>query len=311
LDAKTVESDLQENSMLSNRINRLAPPPRPVPLQVVASAMFGFTGWFGAIFLILGLIFTLIFTQGYRPIDEVRLAASRTTAQGIVTAASETNSTENDVPVYAYKFIFTTNRGEQMTGVSYTTGERWSARDHVTIEYVPDQPSIARIKGARESDFTPWVLFVLIFPGIGAAMFGAAAIGGWRQVMLLRRGEVADAHILSTPPTGMTVNNVPVVEYSYEIRTASGETFNGSAKVLLSDQIGDEENEPALCLLSNPDNSILVDAISLRHPLDVDESTGQWVSQGAPFNAIVYILVWICAIVLGGYTLLSTIGVIR
>ena len=96
--------------MLSNRVSRLAPPPRPVPLPVVCSAMFGVTGSLGAIFLITGLVFTIVFTQGYRPVDEMRLALSQTTARGIITSVSETNSTENDVPVYEYGFAFTTSR---------------------------------------------------------------------------------------------------------------------------------------------------------------------------------------------------------
>jgi hypothetical protein len=59
--------------MLSNRIHNLAPPPRPVPLPIVCSAMFGTTGSFGAIFLISGLVATLVFTHGIRPIDEFHL----------------------------------------------------------------------------------------------------------------------------------------------------------------------------------------------------------------------------------------------
>ena len=78
--------------MLSNRINRLAPPPRSVPLRVAISAMFGITGWMGAIFLIVGLAFSLVFISDYRPIDEIRLAASRTTAQGRITAVLVTHS---------------------------------------------------------------------------------------------------------------------------------------------------------------------------------------------------------------------------
>ena len=142
-------------------------------------------------------------------------------------------------------------------------------------------------------------------------MFGSAAISGWREVMLLRRGEVADAKILSTRPTGVTVNNAPVLLYSYEIKTSAGETFNGSAKSLPSDRLGDEENEPALYLPSNHDNSILVDDIYLKRPLDVDETTGQWKSQGGFVSVVLYILVWICAIVLIGYGFISTLGIIR
>ena len=297
--------------MLSNRISRLVPPPRPVPLPVVCSAMFGVAGWLGAIFLIMGLVFTIVFTQGYRPVDEIRLALSQTTARGIITSVSETNSTENDVTVYEYGFAFTTSRGQEVTGRSYFTGERWGAKASVTIEYVPEEPAIARIKGARLSMFMPWVLFVLLFPAIGAVMFGWATIGGWRQVALLRHGEVADARILSQHPTNVEVNGQPVIEYSYEIRTGAGETFNGSAKALPSERIGDEENEPALYLPTNPDRSTLVDAIALSHPLDVDGVSGQWISQEGITKVVLYVVTWVVAVALGGYWILRTFGGLR
>jgi hypothetical protein len=273
--------------------------------------MFGITGRLGAIFLISGLAFTVAFTAGYRPIEELRLAFSRTTARGIITAVSDINATENDETVYAYDFSFTTRREQKVTGVSYSSGERWRVEDRVTIQYVEDAPAIARIQGARSSMFSWWILFVLIFPAVGAAMFGSAVIGGWRQAGLLRHGEVADARILSTRPTGVTVNDTPVLEYSYEIRTAAGETFNGSAKALPSNRLGDEENEPALYLPSNPERSTLVDAISLRHPLDVDGLSGQWTSQEGFLTTGLYILTWIGVIVLTGYGLLRAFGVFR
>jgi hypothetical protein len=297
--------------MLSNRISNLAPPPRPVPITVVCSAMLGITGVIGAIFLIAGLLFTLVFTSGYRPIDDLRLALSRTTARGMVTGVSETGATENDEPVYIFEFAFTTSREEKMTGRSYFTGKRWSVEDAVAIEYVPEEPAIARIKGARTSTFAPWVLFVLIFPAVGVALFGSAAIGGLRQVALLRHGAVADARILSTRPTGTTVNDTPVLEYSYEIRTGAGEIFNGSAKALSSDRIGDEENEPALYLPSDPNRSTLVDAISLRYPLDVDGLSGQWVSKEGYAKVVLSFLIWAAAIALMGYGILRSFGGLR
>jgi hypothetical protein len=294
--------------MLSNRIRNLAPPPRSVPLPVICSAMAGITGWMGAIFLISGLGFTLVFTGGYRPIDEWRIALSKTTARGTVTSMSESNSTENDVPVYEYTFTFTTRRGDRVTGRSYITGERWSVEDSVTIEYVPENPAIARIQGARISEFPSWILFVLIFPAVGAGLFVSAAIGGWRQVVLLRSGQIADARILSTRPTGVTVNDAPVLEYSFEIRTSTGETFQGTARALPSDRIGDEEIEPALFLPSDPTRSTLVDAVSLRHPLDVDGLRGQWVSKEGYTKAVFYLFAWATAIALAGYWLLRTFG---
>jgi hypothetical protein len=297
--------------MLSNRIRNLASPPRSVPLPVICSAMLGITGSIGAIFLINGLLFTLIFTSGIRPIDTLRLALSKTTARGEVTSVSGTNSTENDVPVYEYEFTFTTNREERVSGRSYSTGREWSVEDTVTIEYVPEAPHIARIKGARTSTFTPWVLFVLIFPAVGAGLFGWSAINGWQQVVLLRYGHIADARILSTRETGTTVNNSPILIYSYEILTSAGETFQGSAKALPTDRLGDEESEPALYLPDKPSQSTLVDAISLNHPLDVDGLNGQWITKEGYLKVLLYLLIWAATIGLGGYGLFSWLGIFR
>jgi hypothetical protein len=294
--------------MLSNRIRQLAPPPRPVPLPVVCSAMLGITGMLGAIFLVAGLGFTLVFTGGYRPIDEIRLDRSETTARGTITGLSGTNATENDVPVYEYAFAFTTRRGERAIGRSYVNGEPWSVEDTVTIEYVPDDPRLARIQGARMSEFSPWVLFVLIFPAVGAGFFLSAALSGWRQVILLRYGQVADARILSTRSTGMSVNDVPVLAYSYEIRTGTGEVFEGSARALPNGQVGDEESEPALFLPGNPSRSTLVDAIPLRFPLDVDGLSGRWISAESRLKVVLYFLIWAAAIGLGAYWLWRTFG---
>jgi hypothetical protein len=297
--------------LLSNRIRRLVSPPRPVPLPVVCSTMYGVTGVLGGSFLILGLIFTIVFTGGLRPIDEFRLAFGRATAQGTVTHVSGTNATENDEPVYEYAFAFTTRREERVTGRCYTTGRQWSVEDDVTVEYLPEDPGVARIQGARMSEFAPWVLFVLIFPIIGGMLFGLSAIGGLRQVMLLRHGLVADARIQSERPTGVTINDEPLIEYTYELITSSGQVFDGTAKALPTGRIGDETPEPALYLPSNPRISTLVDALPLSYPLDVDGLSGQWIPQGGTTKAVVYVLTWLAAIALTGYWLLTTFGGLR
>src|SRR4030042_1132220 len=102
--------------MLSNRIRNLVPPPRPVPLAIICSAMFGTTGGGGGPFLCLGRGFTLIFTHGYRPFDDLRLALSHETVKGKVTRVIDSNATENDVDVYEYEYAFTPRREERMSG---------------------------------------------------------------------------------------------------------------------------------------------------------------------------------------------------
>ena len=209
--------------MLSTRIDQLAAPPRPVPLSVACRAMLGRTGGIGAIFLLVGLLVTLLFIGDIRPIAEARLLLPSATTTGTITSVERTNTTVNDVTVYRYHFTFRTPNEETFTGQSYTVGQQWSAENRVTVQYVPAKPSIARIEGTQLSTAPMWgVLLVLIFPGIGAAFFLSATVSGWKQAALLKYGEVSGARIISQHPTGVSINNVPVMAYDYEFPAADG-----------------------------------------------------------------------------------------
>ena len=278
--------------MLSTRINQLAAPPRPVPLRVACRAMLGRLGGIGAIFLLVGLLMTLLFIGDIRPVAEARLLLPSATTTGTITHVERTNTTVNDVTVYRYHFTFRTPNEETFTGQSYTVGQEWSAESRVTVQYVPAKPSIARIEGSQLSTAPMWgVLLVLIFPGTGAAFFLSATVSGWKQVTLLKHGEVSGAKIISQNPTGVSINNVPVIAYNYEFPAADGEEYMGSSKSMPSGLVGDEAREPALYLPRNPRRSTLVDAIPLRYPLDVDEY-GQWTARESVWPIVWYALIW-------------------
>jgi hypothetical protein len=296
--------------MLSNRIKRLAPPPRPVPLPVACGAMMGITGSFGAIFLISGLVGTLVFTADLHPAEELFLAYSHETGRGNITEVSGTDASENDEPVYKYDYTFTSRRGVEYSGTNYTTGRQWSIGAPVSVEYVPADPTISRIQGARISKFPPWVLFILIFPTVGGTMFLSSAVSGLLQIRLLREGKIADAKILTMRETNMRINEVPVVEYIYEIHTSMGEVFQGKSKAMPTGRIGDEDPEPALYLPSHPSRNMLVDSLPLRYQLDVDGLSGQWISQGGRKQVTLYLLAWGAAIVLGGLWILRLSGIL-
>lgn len=279
--------------MLSNRIDQLASPPRSIPLRVACRAMLGRTGGIGAIFLLAGLLATWLFIGDIRPVAEARLALSSTTTRGTITHTSPTNVSVNETTVYKYQFTFRTPDERTFTGQSYTVGQKWSAESRVVIQYVPTQPSIARIEGAQLSAAPTWgALLVLTFPTTGAALFLSATAGGWRQTILLQRGEVASAKVISEQATGVRINDAPVIAYVYEFEADDGEFYMGNSKSLPSGLIGDEVKEPVLYLPWNPKISTLVDAIPLRYPLDVDEY-GQWVTHEGVWPIVWYTLVWI------------------
>jgi len=294
--------------MLSKRITYLAEPPRPVPLRVICRALLGITGTIGATFLILGLTFALAFGGGLNPIDELRLALSTTTAQGVVTNVTATNATENDVPVYEYCFTFSTPDGQTVTARSYATGRWWSPDDRVKVRYVPGKPTVATMEETRRSRFSLWVFsMVLIFPLVGAAFFVTATLRGMRQVTLLRHGQIAGAQMLSQEMTGVRVNNRPVIKYTYEFEARDGETYLGSSKSLPSERIGDEAQEPVLYLPSNPEQSTLIDALPLRYPLDIDAAS-QWVTRESIWPVVWYGLIWAAIIALVAFNLLHLLG---
>jgi hypothetical protein len=136
-----------------------------------------------------------------------------------------------------------------------------------------------------------WIFFVLMFPIVGAVFFVTNTVRGVRQVALLRHGQVAGARKVSEQATNTTVNDQPVVKYVYEFRADDGQIYQGTSRAISSEEIGDEDVEPVLYLPSNPNLSVLVDALPLRSTLDVDKD-GQWVSYESVWPAVWLGLAW-------------------
>jgi len=149
-----------------------------------------------------------------------------------------------------------------------------------------------------------WVLFVLIFPVVGVALFATATVRGLRHVALLRRGEVAAAQKISERATNTSVNDQPVIEYAYEFRAGDWQIYKGASRAISSEEIGNEVGEPVLYLPSNPVVSVLVDALPLRSTLDVDDD-GQWVSYES-----VWPVVW-CGLAWLGIVAHALVGLVR
>lgn len=156
---------------------------------------------------------------------------------------------------------------------------------------------------------SPWVLlFSSVFSIVGAAFFISATAHGLEQVRLLRWGEVASTRSVSQHGTNTYVNDEPVIEYTYEFEGRDGRVHSGSSKALRKEEIGDEAREPVLYLPSNPECSVLVDALPLRYTLDVD-GAGQWVSYEGLWTIVWCCLAWAGVGVHVMYGLLRVLGV--
>lgn len=278
---------------ISNRIHRLAKPPRRVPIGTACASLMGIAGIIGMFFFSFGMIFVWVFGAGIHPLKEWQLSRSFAAVPAMIEDVSVTNASENEVNVYEYRFSYTPDDGIPREGRCYTTGRKWNEDDRVTAHFVPSNPEVACLEGARLSTFSPWVLlFILVFPVVGLAIFIPTLISGWKKIKLLRFGEITGVESLSSTPTNTTVNDIPVMKYSYTFRDQMGRVFNGHSKSLPTEKIGDEEREPVLYLPSNPKRSMLVDALPLRFALEVDQY-GQWHHHGSIKPVFLFLVAWI------------------
>ncbi len=207
--------------MLSNRIARLAPPPRAVPLPTVGSAMLGLTGGIGAAFLVMGLgtvwfclgdrgvppwvwglllafvfigavLFTLATVQGLRWVALLRY--------GVVASAEAlhkhaTNTYVNDQPVLRYVYRFRARDGRAYSGASRALG-----RDEIGDEagepvlYLPSNPKLSGLVDALPlrcpldvDDDGQWVSYESVWPLVrcGLAWGGVAALVGYGVLRVL------------------------------------------------------------------------------------------------------------------------------
>jgi hypothetical protein len=285
-------SNNSQTGMFSQRISRLVHPPRWVPLPTACASLTGLLGLVGAIFFSFGMLFVWVFGAALHPIDEWRLSRSYAEAPAVIESVQVTNARDNKIWVYEYRFRFQPGDGLPVSASCYTTGQTWQEGDRTIVHYLPEKPEVARLEGARRSLFSPWIiLFLLIFPTVGLGFFIPSIVSGVKKIRLLRSGEITGAISISSTPTNASVNNVPVMKYSYEFRDRLGVVYTGASNALPTEKIGDETSEPILYLPSNPRQSMLVDALPLKFPLEVDEE-GHWHHHGSIKPVLLFLLAW-------------------
>jgi hypothetical protein len=231
---------------------RLAP--RALPRALVWRVIFGnpFV-MFGWAFAALGMVFVLFFL----PEAELPFAGYDRQAGATTTSIEATSSSENDRAIYRVRYTFLDEAGVERRGESFTTDPpaelgAWQ------VDYRSGEPSESRLHGMRRGRFSPFVLFVLVFPIAGLAIALRLLPRELRDLRLLRHGVETRGKLVGKRETGSSVNEVPVMALTFEYEV-DGKTHAATVETLRPGLLEDDEREAMLYDLRSPSRATTLD----------------------------------------------------
>ena len=216
-------------------LQRMAAPPRRVPLSLRIVSLFNGAVQIG--FAIVG--FGSLFVWAFLPNTDLRSSTAHFTgaARGYVTSVTNTRAKQNRQRILANAYTFSV-AGRQFTGTSYSDGEVFKPGDAVTVEYDESNPMSSQIQGMRRNMFGAGTLVTLIFPAVG---LGIVAVGIWYGLTLIRG--LRDYEIAK----GKVVNRQYVVAsrgrtvVTYEFQSVDGATYQSAVRLYDQSQIAQDE----------------------------------------------------------------------
>ncbi len=242
-------------------------PPRDVPgtvrLRVLFGGILNQMGWF---FFGFGMLFVWLFLPNADLTSFYHFRGSLDHTQGTITASQNTHFSEggskhhSGTPIYRHDYTFTI-AGNLYDGVSYSTASSLQPGMHVTIEYPQGKPSISRIHGMRRAPVDPFVLFVLIFPLIGAGFVIPGLIQGRKANRLLANGKVALGAFQSKVPTNTRVNDRTVYKLTFQFTTDTGQTCQAVTRTYQPELLENGQPHEVVYDPLTPSYAVMVDSL--------------------------------------------------
>jgi hypothetical protein len=183
--------------------------------------------------------------------------------QGVVTKVEATNATENEEDIYKIYYVYNL-AGNEYGGRSYFTDGNFEEGDEVPIEYNEKLPEQSRIIGGRTKLFGWWAIFASVFPLIGIMLIYVSLKRNQKSLDLIKNGVFTTGKMLSKEPTGgnVEINGIdyPIYKYEFEFELQDRK-FTTVCRTHKADKVEDEIQEFILYQQSNPDYSVVYDAI--------------------------------------------------
>jgi len=183
------------------------------------------------------------------------------TVEGTATRSTEVDASEGNVTVIENQYRFRTEDGVEFEGRSYATGQRIHAGETITIEYSEGKPQYSRIKGMRRHIFSPFVLFVVIFPLVGLIFILLGLKRSIRALRLLKYGEMTKGKLISKVRTNTKINGRPLYKMKFRYKDYMGNEFELTEKTLTPYVLEDQSEENLLYSRHKPAYAAMLDSL--------------------------------------------------
>lgn len=189
---------------------------------------------FGGIWMVAGLV--LLVVAAGMALEERTWASEAVRTTGIVLTKDIVAADSDSSTQYRVRFRFTTQDGSTVEGnqtVEVATWEGLTEREPVEVHYLPSSPSTARLEpGANMFIVVLFFLFGAVFGGIGAFLFGRAALGLRRRRRLLLSGVDVEATVTGVEQTNVSFNRRQQFRVRYTYRDGQGAEHEGDSGYL-------------------------------------------------------------------------------
>lgn len=267
----------------------VATPPRMVPVTTRIKVLFG------KILVQVGfgtMLFSSIFFWIFGTLSNfggLFIPSPDSKADGTITAITATNTEVNDRFVKKNTASFVASDGNTYAVDGYTDVEELQVGDKVAVAYPAANPAAGKIVGQRTGSMPGWVLWIVApIPIVGILLLLFGFYAGLKSIRLLAWGEYATGRLLSKVATNVTINDMPVMKLTYEVKLPGGRTFQATAESHHAEKFEDGKDEPLLYEqnASGGYNAVILDAMPGKTQFD-----NQGNVQAAPIAEVVWVLV--------------------
>jgi hypothetical protein len=192
-------------------------------------------------------------------VDALRYRGGLASVSGTVIASRATSMQQNDRPLWAIEARYEVG-GVEHRVTSYDDASMEEGY-HVTVEYQPGRPEVARIHGMRSRPFSAYLAVLLLFPVVGVGLALWQVRRGRHALALLCIGRVARGKLLEKIDTKVRVNEMPVYRMIFEFQDDKERTHRVEARTHRPERLEDDAHEQVLYDPTWPARATLVDSL--------------------------------------------------